>query len=437
MARHPRGKALIRAVTVALALALATAPAAQAATPTPQAPLAAISRGTVQQEAGPLVVPSGEEGAVTTRVTVWPTWLAGDTVKARLLLPTQLFDAGDEDLQAYRGVTATCAVDGGAFQPCSWEQPGLIVQLPDTTLSGKRFFTYEFRIDAITGTEHLGTLTATLEVYDEHGVSDRGPVVFEFVKGTPEAGWRTTVLARDKAGVLWQYPSNNHAAKPVLRGRQRIGGGWNVYTSITPTSRRNADGHGDLVAVDRDGVLWYYKGSGDPAAPFKPRVRVDGGWNQYTALTSNGYGLLARDKTGVLWQYTWGTGTGTGTGTDATTLLTPRTRVGGGWNVYSALVATRGSASAIGRDTSGVLWSYAWGYRGNEPRARVGGGWNVYDSLSWSGTLDDRESYDDLVARDKSGNLWFYQGDYRNYSLVPTGKPKKIGWGWDIYDLIF
>ncbi|SEL36216.1 hypothetical protein SAMN05414137_1081, partial [Streptacidiphilus jiangxiensis] len=35
---------------------------------------------------------------------------------------------------------------------------------------------------------------------------------------------------------------------------------------------------------DASGVLWLYQGTGNPAAPFKSRVRVGGGWNTYNTL---------------------------------------------------------------------------------------------------------------------------------------------------------
>ncbi|MEE1814950.1 hypothetical protein PUR59_07985 [Streptomyces sp. SP18ES09] len=86
------------------------------------------------------------------------------------------------------------------------------------------------------------------------------------VPDEPEPRLRTTILARDKAGVLWQYETSGRADQP-LKARERIGGGWNVYTSLTSLGSRTAAGEGDLVARDRSGVLWYYEGSGTPTPP--------------------------------------------------------------------------------------------------------------------------------------------------------------------------
>ncbi|WP_225803276.1 hypothetical protein [Streptomyces sp. NK15101] len=62
------------ALAIATALAVGVAPAALGGATAVAAPAAVAGAtaetGTVVQEGGPLVVPSGEEGAVTTRVTV-------------------------------------------------------------------------------------------------------------------------------------------------------------------------------------------------------------------------------------------------------------------------------------------------------------------------------------------------------------------------------
>ncbi|MFD0077784.1 hypothetical protein ACFVIY_35670 [Streptomyces sp. NPDC127166] len=445
MARRKHATALAIATVLAVGIAPAAlggasafaatgpdaGPTARASTSTgaPDAGAAALaSTGTVQQQGGPLVVASGEEGAVTTRVEVYVSQRIQGKVRARLLLPTQPNGAGDEDPAQYRPVTSSCAVNGGAFQDCPWDSPQNAAPLPDTDMAWK--LTYDIRVDASHDAQYLGDVTATLEVLDENGnVTDRGPVAFRFVKGTPEAYLRTTVLARDKAGVLWQYPSGGRADQP-LRARKRIGGGWNVYTAVASLNSRTAAGYGDLVALDRSGVLWYYEGSDNPDAPFKPRQKVATGWERYTALTSYGHGIVARDKDGVLWRFNVG-------GANAPVpLFESRTRIGGGWNVYDAIVAPPGGYDAAARDRAGVLWSYGAGYPVYKPRTRIGGGWNAYDALAWTGNLDG-VSRDDLVARDKKGDLWLYQGAYdRDGSLLPTGTPRRIGWGWGIYDMI-
>ncbi|MFG3084414.1 hypothetical protein ACGFY1_26800, partial [Streptomyces parvulus] len=64
----------------------------------------------------------------------------------------------------------------------------------------------------------------------------------------------------------------------------RIGGGWSAYDVLNGPSDLNRDGVPDLVARDKDGVLWFYQGTGSATAPFKARARVGGGWNTYNMI---------------------------------------------------------------------------------------------------------------------------------------------------------
>jgi len=64
-----------------------------------------------------------------------------------------------------------------------------------------------------------------------------------------------------------------------------------------------------------------------------------------------------------------------------------RVRVGGGWNVMSALVGPGdfngdGRVDVLARDSSGSLWLYPGNGRGGWlARVRIGGGWNVMTAL--------------------------------------------------------
>ncbi|MFB6634769.1 hypothetical protein ACFCWY_33215 [Streptomyces sp. NPDC056362] len=427
-------------LAIATALAIGSAPVVLGGTAAVAAPAPAVTAtgtATIVQEGGPLTVPSGEEGAVTTRIRVTlPAGLTGP-VKARLLFPQPTWELADVNTPAYEPVTPTCAVNGGAFWPCPWDSPGNEVMFPATEATTT--LTYDIRVDADSRAAVMGNLTATLEVTDRAGaVIGSGPVAFRFAKGTPENYRRTTVLARDKAGVLWQYESTGLPDKP-LKARQRIGGGWNTYTSITTLTHRTAAGEGDLVARDKAGVLWFYKGSGNPDAPFKPRVRVGGGWNTYTAITSRAGSLVARDKAGVMWFYLR-------TGQDAPQPpFYPRTEIESGWNSYTAVVGNWSDYTVVARDRAGVLWSYGFVYPipggdftgvGFPPRERVGGGWNVYDRIARAGQLVGSPETD-FLARDTQGRLWLYEGvGDSSIGIAPSSTRRQIGWGWGIYDTI-
>ncbi|MGW4051819.1 N-acetylmuramoyl-L-alanine amidase [Streptomyces sp. NPDC004779] len=250
---------------------------------------------------------------------------------------------------------------------------------------------------------------------------------------------RNNVIARDAQGVLWQYQGSGSATAPFLT-RYRVGPGWQEYDTITPMTTLRADGTGDVVARGKDGVLWYYKGSGNPSVPFKTRLKVGGGWNIYDKLLGVGdmnadgrADLIARDKTGVLWLYK-------NTGASPNPFAT-RVRVGGGWNIYNELISTGdmtgdGKPDLIARDKTGVLWLYK--NTGGSPnpyatRGKVGGGWGVYNLMVGAGDLD-KDGKPDLIARNASGELWFYKnkGGYPN----PYAPMQRVGGGWEIYNLI-
>ncbi|GGR39908.1 FG-GAP repeat domain-containing protein [Streptomyces roseolus] len=138
------------------------------------------------------------------------------------------------------------------------------------------------------------------------------------------------VVARDKDGVLWHY------ANPARGLRSKVGGGWQVYEHLAGGSDVLGSSHPDLLAVDRTGVLWAYeKTSYHGLHAFAKRRYVGGGWQIYNQITAVGDiaggpagDLVARDKDGVLWLYL-----GKGDGT-----FTARTRIGGGWNTYTQIM---------------------------------------------------------------------------------------------------
>ncbi|MGW0086525.1 IS3 family transposase [Streptomyces sp. NPDC003393] len=95
-------------------------------------------------------------------------------------------------------------------------------------------------------------------------------------------------LATDTSGVLWFYKGTGKWAAPYA-SRVKVGtGGWNTYNQITAVGNIAGATGGDLVARDKDGVLWLYLGKGD--GTFATRTRIDGGWGPYTQLVGIGDG---------------------------------------------------------------------------------------------------------------------------------------------------
>ncbi|GGV99459.1 hypothetical protein GCM10010230_25630 [Streptomyces narbonensis] len=152
------------------------------------------------------------------------------------------------------------------------------------------------------------------------------------------------LLGRDRSGVLWSYAGTGKPTAPFAT-RVRVGGGWGIYNHLTAGLDVSGDGRRDLLAADKAGVLWLYKGTGSPTSPFRPRVKVGGGWGIYNKITATGNigggpagDLIARDGNGVDWLYL-----GKGDGTFAT-----RTRISGNWGYYTDLIAV-GDADRDGR----------------------------------------------------------------------------------------
>ncbi|MGW7413145.1 FG-GAP repeat domain-containing protein [Streptomyces sp. NPDC054863] len=201
-----------------------------------------------------------------------------------------------------------------------------------------------------------------------------------------EAGTGNGVVARDAAGVLWSY--GVHDTMDVVNDPMKVGGGWNAYNALAGIGDGTGDGKNDLVARNAAGTLYFYEGTGKQSAPFKPKAEIGGGWQAYDSLTGlgdatgDGKGdLVARDKAGVLWFYE-------GTGRAAAPFK-PKVQIGGGWQGFSALSGTGdlnddGRSDLVARDRAGVLWFYEGAGKPAAPfkaKVRVGAGWNAFNSL--------------------------------------------------------
>ncbi|MFF5500702.1 FG-GAP-like repeat-containing protein [Streptomyces roseolus] len=159
-------------------------------------------------------------------------------------------------------------------------------------------------------------------------------------------GGAADFVARDKSGYLWLYDVTGTGYTSTIAARKRIGGGWNTYTHLAGGSDLDGDGRLDLLGVDKAGALWFYKNTGNVAAPFAARKKIGtGGWGIYNQITATGNiggaaagDLVARDKDGVLWLYL-----GKGDGT-----FTARKQIGGGWGAYTDTIGI-GDANYDGR----------------------------------------------------------------------------------------
>jgi hypothetical protein len=117
----------------------------------------------------------------------------------------------------------------------------------------------------------------------------------------------------------------------ILAAAGLVAPGDDLSARAAPDSRT---GPPDVLARDTAGTLWLYPSTG--TGDWLPRSKVGTGWNIMTAILSpgdfNGDGrtdLLARDTAGTLWLYP-----STGTGD-----WLPRSKVGTGWNIMTAILS--------------------------------------------------------------------------------------------------
>lgn len=294
------------------------------------------------------------------------------------------------------------------------------------------------------------------DIYTRKGLGDPnvyGAGAFS-IEGAPVLP-RHDLLARDASGQLFLYSGRGTSAVP-FSSRKPTGGGWQAYDTLTRLAplTENVDyprgatpagatrGHGELVARDRSGYLWYYERQFDRyGEPYAARVKVGGGWNVYDRLTGAGdvdhdgrMDLVARDASGTLWLYK-------GTGSTGAARFAPRVRIGGGWEIYrqfasGADLSGDGRPDLVARDASGVLWMYRGTGKAAVPyakRVRIGPGWQVYDQLSLTGDLTG-DGKADATARDASGVLWLYEGT--GSPTAPFASRSRIGGGWNTYNTL-
>ncbi|MEU6946816.1 hypothetical protein ABZ957_16545 [Streptomyces sp. NPDC046316] len=197
--------------------------------------------------------------------------------------------------------------------------------------------------------------------------------------GNVAGGAAHDIVGRDRDGVLWLHQSD----KQKLLPRTKVGGGWQGYNKITGGSDLNGDGRGDLLATDTSGVLWLYTSTGSATKPFNTRKKIGGGWGVYNLLVApgnvagaSGGDLLARDKDGVLWLYL-----GKGDGT-----FTARRKVGAGWQKYSHIISA-------GINHQGVADLYAVGASGSAHYSGLNSTTRPFDSAYTLPVRTDSTTY--------------------------------------------
>ncbi|MCC2276704.1 VCBS repeat-containing protein [Streptomyces sp. ET3-23] len=300
------GRALSRLATAVIAAALVGTTAGTAVADTP-APAPAPQKATRSAAQAPAAA-RAENGESRPDSPVFPLMASRGDGSLFLYFPDSHGGFADRRLvtDKWRGITAVTQTD--------MDQDGLADSMYFRTLDGSLYFT--------TKDDKTTRIGGGWNIYDRI-----------LSPGNLGGAGQPDLLARDKNGVLWLYLAY---ADGTLTDRYEVGGGWDQYTDIVGRGDYNGDGKTDIVARDRNGVLWFYKGTGDYKRPFETRVKVGDGWDQYDFITSSGdvdldgrSDLLARDKDGVLWLYK-----GNGGSRDP---FDSRVKIGGGWDQYTNL----------------------------------------------------------------------------------------------------
>jgi|GEM_PF-799575 len=137
--------------------------------------------------------------------------------------------------------------------------------------------------------------------------------------------------------------------------------------------------------------------------------------------------VFARDNAGTLYLYP----------TNGRGSWLPRQRIGGGWNIYNALVSAGdfngdGKNDVIARDRQGRLFLYPGNGKGGIPtKVQIGTGWNIHRNIIAPGDWDG-DGFNDIIARDTSNIVWLYPGNGRGGWL----QRKVISRGWSDFNLL-
>ncbi|MFF8280920.1 FG-GAP repeat domain-containing protein [Streptomyces lateritius] len=263
-------------------------------------------------------------------------------------------------------------------------------------------YSWELDVEPIDRSAAQVTRTGTLTVVRKpapHDYSDNG---------TPD------VFARDWSGRLWKVDPDTLSNVPLNGYGREVGNGWEGYDRLESVGDVSGSNAPDTIARDRNGGLWLFRGTGLTRTPLESRTPLGGGWNTYdqlaggSDLTGDGRAdLVAFDKAGDLWLYK-------GAGSD-TSVYAPRKKVGWGWGIYNQITAVGNvgggpAGDLLARDKAGVLWLYPGKGDGTfASRVRLGGGWSAYTHLVGIGDAN-KDGRPDLYAYGHDGETYLYRG---------------------------
>ncbi|MFH8840710.1 FG-GAP repeat domain-containing protein [Streptomyces sp. NPDC017868] len=380
-----------------------------------------------------LVASTGQSTVITLTGSTTPTTLTGDQLAGGVDFGWDL-SRGDASVQVSlthvrsgqsisRFWPASADIVDGAPRRVDWHWDGKDLERPDGLLSPARAGEYEWRISA----------------HPEEGIGPDLVATGRFTVTRPPAAHdfdddgTADLLTRHGNGILWSDRSQPVAIGGSVKhaGSTQIGGGWQVYDRLETVGNIAGTTAPDVVARDKDGVLWLYQGTGERNKPFAVRTKIGGGWQVYNELAGGGdltgdgrADLVATDKAGDLYLYK-------GTGS-ATAPFAARKKIGFGWGVYNQLTATGNIAGGpagdlLARDKAGVLWLYLGKGDGTfAARTKVGAGWGAFTALTAVGDANG-DGRADLIAVTKGSTFYAGTGDWRA-PFKPGAKTDLTSW---------
>jgi hypothetical protein len=181
---------------------------------------------------------------------------------------------------------------------------------------------------------------------------------------------KADLAAIDRSGAMYVYPGKRYVwdgtgtrSKSLFSARIKIGTGWGKFNSLVRHGDFNGDTLQDVLTRDAQGRLFFYAGTGNPAAIFKKGVQAGTGWGGFTSITGAGDldsdgkdDLLGQKTNGDLVLYK-------GTGNPAAPFGARGTRIGTGWK--GSLLTAMGDWSSdsrtefMFRNTAGAVTLYA------------------------------------------------------------------------------
>ncbi|MCL8014491.1 VCBS repeat-containing protein [Streptomyces sp. AS02] len=216
------------------------------------------------------------------------------------------------------------------------------------------------------------------------------------------------------------------------------GSGWSTKAVAVPFGDLNGDRCNDVLVRMSDGSLRGYKVKcGLAPETSMAYTKLGTGWNAYDVLTSPGD--LTGDRRADLLARKASTGDIHLFAAKSDGTLAAAKKIRSAWTGYTKILGAGdlngdGHGDVLARDKAGTLWRYnGLGNGLLKDRVKVFAGWGTgYNVIVGPGDVTG-DGKADLVSRDGSGNVWRNNGDGKG----SFGARVKIATGWQGYKGLF